>query len=465
MYLKKKNNFFRTLAFRLTLWYLVLFSILSIAIFSIMYFSLISHFRQEMDDELLDAAKEFEDLYYTHGIKALEEEFQREARSEGLKRIFFRLVSPKGEVEASSDLSSWHGLPDLKLNKSTIFQTLSLPGHLHKIRLLAKPTEDGHIIEIGATLKDDELLTEKYRRTFGIALAIMLLCGGLVGWLVAKKAMSGVERITKAAMRIGKHDLKERVPLGNEGQEIDELAFAFNEMLERIEALVKELKEVTDHVAHDLRSPITRIRGIAETTLIGEQDLNAYREMAATVIEESDRLVEMINTMLEISQTDSGVVEMLREKLDLREIISEAVELFQPVAEDKQINLKSDLPSDPVVIIGDKAKLQRVVANLLDNAIKYTKPGGWVTISIRKDLSWAIIEVADNGIGIKKEEIPRIFERFYRGDKSRSTPGHGLGLSLALSIVRAHGGNITVKSVVHKGSTFSVFLPLESPIK
>ncbi len=431
-----------------------------------MYFSLVSYLRQEMDDELLDAAKEFEDLYYTHGIQALKEEFQREAKAEGLKRVFFRLISPEGKIEASSDLSSWHGLSKIQLdslsslNKSVIFQTLSLPGHRHKIRFLAKPTKDGHVIEIGTTLKDDESLTEKYRRTFGIALMTMLLCGGFVGWLVAKKAMSGVERITKIATRIGKHDLKERVPLGNEGQEIDNLAFAFNEMLERIEALVKELKEMTDHIAHDLRSPITRIRGIAETTLIGQQDLNAYREMAATVIEESDRLIEMINTMLEITQTDSGVIEISQEMIDVREIAREAVDLFQPVAEGKRIDLRLDIPLDPVIIIGDKSRIQRVVANLLDNALKYTDSGGVVSISVRKDQFQAIIEVVDTGIGISEEDIPRIFERFYRGDKSRSTPGHGLGLSLALAIVRAHGGNIIVKSTVNKGSTFSVFLPL-----
>ncbi len=469
MFLKKKSNLFQTLAFRLTLWHLLLFSVLSISIFVVMYFSLVSYLKQEMDDELLDTAKEFGELYYTHGIQALKEEFQREARAEGLKRVFFLLISPEGEIEASSDLGSWHGLPipsnfSSSLNKDAIFQTLSLTGHRHKIRILLKPIRDGHILEIGITLKNYEFLTQKYRRIFGIALITMLLCGGFAGWLVTKKAMSGVERITKIATRIGKYDLKERVPVENEGQEIDNLALAFNEMLERIEALVKELKEITDHVAHDLRSPITRIRGIAETTLLGQQDLDAYREMAATVIEEGDRLVAMINTMLEISQTDSGVIKISRETLDIRGIVREAVDLFQPVAEDKQIDLRSNLPLDPVIIAGDKAKIQRVIANLLDNALKYTEPNGIVNISVKKDQSQAVIEVVDTGMGIRQEEIPRIFERFYRGDKSRSTPGHGLGLSLALAIVRAHGGDIIVKSTVNKGSTFKVILPLATSI-
>ncbi|MBI5185720.1 MAG: HAMP domain-containing protein [Nitrospinae bacterium] len=271
-----------------------------------------------------------------------------------------------------------------------------------------------------------------------------------------------MQRVTYTTTRIGKGDLGRRVPLGNEGQEINALAHAFNEMLERIESLVRELKQITDNVAHELRTPITRIRGMAETTLTGSGDLNQYREMAASVIEGSDRLIEMINTMLEIAITDSGVAELAREPLDIREIVREAADLFKPLAEDKGIDIQLDIPPQAVIVPGDRPRLQRAVANLLDNAIKYTPSGGTVTISLETDTTRAKVEIADTGMGIDKKNISRIFDRFYRCDESRSTPGSGLGLSLALAIIRAHGGNIIMKSAPGSGTSFAIVLPRAS---
>jgi len=185
--------------------------------------------------------------------------------------------------------------------------------------------------------------------------------------------------------------------------------------------------------------------------------------MAATVIEESDRLVGTINIMLEIAQADSGTAELSRECVDLQELVSNARDLLLPVAEDKNIHLELDIPGEPIVILGDRARLQRVIANLLDNAIKFTPSGGRVMILARSDASWAIITVTDTGVGIDGKDLPRIFNRFFRSEKSRSTPGNGLGLSLARSLARAHGGDITAKSSLGKGSVFCVSLPLPSP--
>ncbi|MBC8481078.1 MAG: HAMP domain-containing histidine kinase [Planctomycetes bacterium] len=343
-----------------------------------------------------------------------------------------------------------------------MFETISVPGQRHKVRTIFKKTVNAHIIQIGATLQENESLMEKYRETFIIALGMLLFCGGFVGWIVARRAMSGVERVAQTAVRIGKGNLSRRVPLWKKGQEIDDLAMAFNDMLERIQALVREMKEVTDNIAHDLLSPITCIRGIAETTLTGEQNLNSYREMAGMVVEESDRLVEIINTMLEIARTDSGVAELSKETVDVGKIIHDACELFLPMAEEQGIRLELDAPMKPLTVLGDLARLQRVVANLLDNAIKFTPAGGKVLVSAQAIDSQAKVEVIDTGVGITNKELPRIFERFYRGDRSRSTPGNGLGLSLAKAIVQAYNGDIIVKSSPGKGSKFIIVLPLKS---
>jgi len=300
---------------------------------------------------------------------------------------------------------------------------------------------------------------KRYRHTSGAALAMMLLCGGLVGWMVSRRAMSGVARVTQTAVRIGQGDLSRRVPPGKEGREINDLAQAFNEMLDRIQSLVRELEEVTHNIAHDLRGPLTRIRGIAETTLTGDRDLVAWREMAGAVIEESDRLVEMINTMLEIARTDSGVAQLLKTDVDIRAVLQEAVDLFQPLAEDRGITLQTDSPDVPLAVRGNRSRLQRAVANVLDNAIKYTGSGGKIRVSAKKSASRILLEISDTGTGINETDLPHIFDRFYRGDRSRSTPGNGLGLSLARSIVRAHGGEITARSSPGQGSLFTIFLP------
>jgi heavy metal sensor kinase len=464
MFSKIGISFLRTTTFRLTLWYLVVFSALSVVVFLIVYVSLALRLQDQTDIELLDKSREFDTLYREHGIKALQAEFAREAESQGTKRVLFQLLSPNGESLASSDLSQWKDVdrsrwstPLAKTNQPS-YHTLFLPGQRHKIRLISLPTSDGNLIEIGSSLQREEIILERYRETFGVALVAMLICGGLFGFILARKAMSGVQRVTDTATRIGKHDLGRRVPLANEGEEINALARAFNSMLERIEILLGEFQQVTDNVAHELRTPITRIRGTAETTLKGSDDLHEYREMAASIIDGCDDLIEMIGTMLEIAKTDSGVVELDFVPLDIQEIVAEAADLFAPMAEDKGIDIRFAESAQPAMVNGDRPRLQRVVANLLDNAIKYTPHGGTITLSVKMDTGNVGVEISDTGIGINENDIPHIFERFYRGDISRSTAGSGLGLSLARAIIRAHGGDITVKCSEH-GSTFAFFLP------
>ena len=487
MSLKKKSNFIHTLTFRLTLWYAVMLGVLSMAVFLFIYITLTSSLNRRTDQDLLNTASEFEALYNSNGIKALESEFRREAEARGIKRIFFRFLSSKKNIILFSNLYAWKGLKSISFHypetpdTSVTFETISLPEHRHKVRVVLKRIDDNHFIQIGMTLQENEALMEKYRETFGTAITVILLCGCIAGFFIANRAMSGVERVTQTAIRIGKGDLSRRVPPGKEGQEIDNLAQAFNDMLERIKNLIDELEDVTNSIAHDLRSPITSIRGIAETTLTGGQTMEAYREMAGTVVEESDKLVEMINTMLEIARTDSGVLEFSRTTVDMGKIIKDAVELFRPVAEDQHILLEFDIPGEPLTVSGDITRLQRLMANLIDNAIKFIPVSdesgierehkmikdrrtglfydNKVSISAQVSDKQVKIEIADTGGGITEKDFPHIFERFYRGDKSRSTPGSGLGLSLALSIVRVHGGDITVKSSPGKGSIFTVLLP------
>ncbi len=466
MFSKRRNSIFGTVAFRLTLWYAVLLAVLSLTVFVLVYIRLTYTLGHRLDEVLLSSVKEFEELYDEQSIDGLKDEFQREAASGGAKRVFFQMFSPDLKLLATSDMSKWKGigkplsvLEDLPNNKE-LFQTISVPGRKYNSRVIYKKITDGSIIEVGHTLKDNSILMERYRETFGWGFLVILALGSIVGWLLANRAMSGVKRVTQTAVRIGRGDLTHRVPVGQEGLEIHNLALAFNEMLERIQSLVTELKEVTNNVAHDLRSPITRIRGIAETTLTGQQKLDAYQQMSSSVIEECDRLVGIINTMLDIAETQSGVANFTTTQVDIAGLIREAYELFQPVAEDKGVILECNIPANSLFVLGDIGRLQRVMANLLDNAINYTDSGGRVVIYVEGTQTQVKISVEDNGIGIDEEDLHQIFERFYRAEKSRSSHRNGLGLSLAHAIIHAHEGEITVESSPGKGSTFTIILPL-----
>jgi len=286
----------------------------------------------------------------------------------------------------------------------------------------------------------------------------LFLLAAVIGWVLARHALKGVEEVTQTAIEIPKGSMDKRVEVKYRSYEIDRLANTFNGMLDRIQSLIKGMREMNDNIAHDLRSPLTRIRGMAEMTLMGKGSIDNYSEMAADTIEECDKLISIINTMLDITETEAGVGRFEYEQIDIADLIRSACELFNPIAEEKDIKILAILP-DKLFIRGDRSKLQRLVTNLLENAIKYNKSGGSVTISVSQEGQQINLTFEDTGIGIPENDLPKIFDRFYRCDASRSEAGIGLGLSLVKAIARAFGGDIRVRSDPGKGSSFFVTLP------
>jgi heavy metal sensor kinase len=466
MFFERINSFRRSFAFRLAVLYTAICAILSVAAFLIFYQLMISNMHARADNALTEELNECSSLLASKGVATLKEEMYRKVQSAGTGKIFLRLLTTDGKELVSSDLGPWRGIG---ISKTTlqrlaqgrpVFETFKLSGGEHSARVIYGMTGSGMVLQIGRSLKDDEEILEDFRQAFRTAIAVVLTLVALGGWLVARQALSGVKKVTQTAMAISQGAMEKRVPLTGRGDEIDRLSQTFNNMLERIQSLITEMKEVTDNIAHDLKSPLTRMRGLAEVTLTTGRSLDEYQTMAASTIEECDRLLEMINTMLEISEYEAGVATLSITKVDISRLVEEACDLFQPLAEDKGLLMKTKV-SAQYLLLGDKSKLQRAVTNLLDNAIKYTPAKGTVFVSVKEGGKGAIISVSDTGRGIAVDDIPRIFDRFYRADKSRSESGAGLGLSLVLAIVQAHGGDIQVKSSLGAGSTFTIVLPRE----
>jgi heavy metal sensor kinase len=315
------------------------------------------------------------------------------------------------------------------------------------------------MLQLGQSMENHTRIIEIFRGVFIVTTAILFVLAVVVGWFMARRALVGVEMVTQTARRISDGSLEKRVPVKKGMDEIDQLAITFNQMLDRIQKLVTGIKEMSDNIAHDLKSPITRIRGIAEISLTAGSSLTDYESMVASTIEECDRLLDMINTMLMISKTEAGVGQLDRRKMDIAGLVRDACDLFQSPAEDKGLKLVC-IPPENFSIYGDMRLIQRMIENLLDNAIKYTPPNGSIIVGIHSmDNQSALISVKDTGIGISEQELPHIFERFYRCDPSRSQAGTGLGLSFARAVARAHNGDITVTSAPDRGSTFTAIIP------
>ena len=285
----------------------------------------------------------------------------------------------------------------------------------------------------------------------------MIAAGG--GYVLTRSALQPLRdlgRTIRDILETGR--LGARVPVRDTADPLDELGAQVNALLDRIEGLIAAMRGSLDNVAHDLRTPMMRLRAAAEAGLRTGAGARDPREALADCLEEAERVAAMLDTLMDISEAEVGAMRLSRERLDLAEVVRDAVTLYSDVAEDKHIALQSRC-APGVCVSADRNRMRQVVANLLDNAIKYTPAGGGVEVQTALDGAEAILTVTDTGAGIPADELPRIWERLYRGDASRSERGLGLGLSLVKAIVEAHGGRVEATSTPGEGSAFVVRLP------
>ena len=405
------------------------------------------------------SAVSYRDIPVFQRIALLKPLFLEESYGEGQDRLFFLLISSEGRVLARSSIrESYFSLFEQQFSRLPEADVLSMTAREggRALRLSCRRLFDGNWLMTGYNLRRIDRNMNHLALLFAVVEFLLLLTGSLTGWLLAKHFTRGVDRVRRTATMIAAGDFSLRVAHGREGEEIDNLVDSFNTMTGNTERLLRELKAISDDIAHDLRTPVTRLRGMAELAISRGRDT----DLAYDVAEECGNMLGMINTMLEITKAESGIHSEAWESVNLSDLLSGVVDLFSSVAEDGNVLLTLHLPEMPVFLPGPKTGLQRVFANLLDNALKFTPSGGSVTVSLTKSLTSVILTVEDTGCGISYEDQKHVFERFYRADSSRSLPGNGLGLSLVDAVVKSCGGSIRLKSRPGKGCCFAVTLPL-----
>jgi signal transduction histidine kinase len=318
---------------------------------------------------------------------------------------------------------------------------------------------EGRQLEIVAHDDAAPRLWTRAREASLLILGCGLASAVLGAFVITRRALRPVGDLARATEDIlASGDLALRVRTRGTADDLDQLAALFNRMLGRNEALVRAMKESLDNVAHDLRTPLARLRAGAELALRESADGAKAREALAEAIEESDRVLGMLTTLMDISEAEAGSMRLDKHAEDLANIAREAVELYDLVSTERGVHIVTRLAPGIVVTV-DRGRIRQVCANLIDNAIKYTAPGGRVEVTVSGNEARGVVSIADTGIGVPPEERSRVWDRLFRGDRSRTERGLGLGLSLVRAVVEAHGGEVRLQSDVGVGSTFEVLLP------
>jgi heavy metal sensor kinase len=351
----------------------------------------------------------------------------------------------------------WSGRRDEWVRKEV------LPSGSVLVAAVARATSRGerYVVEVGISTVRTEATLGQVLLLLAIGLPVAVCIAVVGGFILVRRALKPVDGIARKAEEISQHHLSRRLPVLNTGDELERLSISLNNMITRLEDAVQSSKRFVADASHELRTPMTVLRGELES-LAQDIELRAStRESLGSLLEEVDRLAEIVESLLALSKLDAGEAIGETVRFDLGELVKTTAEQMSLLAEDKKITVACNAAPD-VVIEGDRARMKQVVVNLLDNAIKYTPDGGRVTLRIARDADDAILEVADTGIGIPSDALPHMFKRFFRVDDSRSREqgGAGLGLSIVKSICAAQGAEVNVTSTPGGGSCFRVRQPL-----
>jgi heavy metal sensor kinase len=462
MYLKHLSKIRKTISFRLTVWYSGFFILGSTLFFIAAYIFFSSVLKYHDHEEVSSELKELSSIYEVGGIKSFEDYVMKNYGFQKKKPLFIRIADTDNTTRRIFFPQRWQDFDLLKLeNKFPVGNGawLKLPAKKDKyvLEISSAKSSKGQWVQVGISSKDREMILTQFRRIISTIMLPLFLLGAVTGVFLSLRVLKPVRNIIQTVQSIEIGSMKKRIFRSNTGDELDELARLFNEMLDKINNLVKGMRDSLDNVAHDLRTPMTRIRNTSEIALQSDEDSKVHKEALISVVEETDRILKMLNTLMDIAEAEAGTLRIDRQLVNISTLIERVVDMYQFVAEEKNVGVRMNVPKECYAAV-DPERISQAVANLLDNAIKFTPSAGVVSIEVCQTENKINIKIQDEGDGISPEELPRIWERLYRSDQSRSQKGLGLGLNLVKAIIEAHDGYVEVQSEPGKGSTFNVIL-------
>ncbi len=457
MFLKGlKPTLFR-ISTKLTLAYSMVLILSSTLIFSFLYFQ-ITHSLQNQERALLESKiEEFANRIEVTGLTDFKQYFELMRNYDHDASLLVEVYSGRSEL-----LFAHNPTPVFEINKDLLLNELNRHGEMSFDFSLPEHSSTEAVLVLGRNLKGGErLIVAKstagmgkqlryLQKLFWWSLLPVALIGFLGGLFLSNSTLSPVRDLINSMKKIERGSLSTRVPIGGSDDELEELKLLFNKALDKIENLVNGLKEAFDHLAHDIRTPVTRLRGRAEIALTSEGDLESYREALQSCFENSDKILSFLQVLTDITEAENRSKKLKIEKKFISDLVREIMDLYEMAFEEKNIKVTQKLDSHDWAMV-DPRLISRVIANLLDNAHKYTPPGGEVIIETINQTESVILKVTDSGPGIAPEEHGLIWQKLYRSDKSRSEYGMGLGLTFVKAVVEAHDGKVNIKSPVKEG--------------
>jgi signal transduction histidine kinase len=469
------GKLFRTTTFKLTLVYLTVFALF--AAFLLGYFAL--NTRRLITEQITDTVNAeitgLSEQYRLGGIRRLVIVVDARARRPGSS--LYLVTTFTGQALAGNVTALAPGILDSPGWTETAYRRLDeaespkKPEHEHEALVRVFQLPGGFRLLVGRDLDERERLYRIVLSAGRWSVAIVIVLGLAGGLFVSRRVLARVDAMTETTRTIMDGDLSGRLPVAGTGDELDRLAQNLNAMLERIEALMQGLKEVSDNIAHDLKTPLTRLRNRAEQALRAAHNEAEYRAALDATIEESDGLIRTFNALLMIARAESGQARDDMNEFDAAEIAHDVGELYEPLAEEKGIALKVEA-DQPARVKGNRELISQALANLVDNAIKYAEPPAEPVNGVAPEIvvraldsgDRILLTVADSGPGIPEGDRAHVVERFVRLEQSRSQPGSGLGLSLASAVARLHGGELTLEDN-HPGLKSVIALPRGGPVQ